>query len=137
MHVQERNRPALFGNRSVGVPPHQAVCVLERASIRKLPTPTPNPVPTPTPPPSSKPAVIAPLSSSRFKIQFTASAALRDKFERLEALIPGSDLASVIDAAVSEKLERLEAKRFGKTNHPSANIRETSAPVVSIDGQPT
>ena len=28
--------------------------------------------------------------------------------------MPGSDLASIIDAAVSEKLERVEAKRFAK-----------------------
>ena len=52
--------------------------------------------------------------------------------------MPGSDLASIIDAAVSEKLERVEAKRFGKTKKPrkslekadtSAGVRGISAPV--------
>ena len=57
-------------------------------------------------------------------MEFTASAELRDKLKRLEALIPGSDLASIIDAAVSEKLERLEARRFGKTNHPRKNVED-------------
>ena len=73
--------------------------------------------------PEKRPTV-APLSPARYEVKFTASAELRDKLERLEALIPGSDLASVIDAAVSEKLERLEAKRFGKTNHPRTNVED-------------
>ena len=38
--------------------------------------------------------------------------------------MPGHDLASVIDAAVSEKLERVEAKRFGKTKKPRKNLDE-------------
>ncbi len=83
------------------------------------------PEPPPAAPaiPEKRPAV-APLSPARFEVRFTASAALRDKLQRLEALIPGSDLASVIDAAVSEKLERLEAKRFGKTNHPRTKVED-------------
>ena len=55
---------------------------------------------------------------------FTASEELRDKLERLQALMPGVDLASIIDAAVSEKLERLEAKRYGKTNKPRKNLED-------------
>ena len=38
--------------------------------------------------------------------------------------MPGSDLASRIDTAVREKLERLEAKRFGKTNNPRKNLED-------------
>ncbi len=60
-----------------------------------------------------KPATVKPLAPARYKVSFTASEELRDKLERLQALIPGGDLASIIDAAVSEKLERLEAKRYG------------------------
>jgi len=73
--------------------------------------------------PEKRPTV-APLSPARYQVTFTAIAELRDKLERLEALIPGSDLVSVIDAAVSEKLERLEAKRFGKTKNPRTNIED-------------
>jgi len=36
--------------------------------------------------------------------------------------MPGCDLAAVIDTAVSEKLERVEAKRYGKTNKPRKNV---------------
>ncbi len=52
--------------------------------------------------------------------------------------MPGTDLASMIEAAVSEKLERLEAKRLGKVKRPrkslddadtSPGVRGISAPV--------
>jgi len=69
-----------------------------------------------------KPATVEPLSKARYKVEFTASEELRDKLKRLEALMPSSDLASIIDAAVSEKLERVEAKRFAKTNKPRKSL---------------
>jgi hypothetical protein len=71
-----------------------------------------------------KPATVEPLAKSRYKVEFTASEELRDKLKRLEALMPGSDLASIIDAAVSEKLERVEAKRFAKTAKPRKSLEE-------------
>jgi hypothetical protein len=61
---------------------------------------------------------VQPLAPGRYKVQFTASAALRDKLERLQALmrssVPDGDLAAIIDEAVTEKLARLEARRFGR-----------------------
>ena len=93
---------------------------------------------SPAPAPPDKPAVVEPLAPSRYKIQFTASGELRDKLERLSALMPGNDLASIVEAAVSEKIERIEAKRFGKTRKPrksledadtSPGVRAISAPV--------
>jgi len=85
-----------------------------------------------------KPAVVEPLSATRYKVQFTASTEFRDKIDRLSALMPGADLAAIMEAAVTEKLERLEAKRFGKTKKPrksledadtSPGVRGISAPV--------
>jgi hypothetical protein len=67
---------------------------------------------------------VEPLSPSRYKIQFTASEALRDKLERLQALAPSADLADVIEAAVTEKLERAEAKRCGKTAKPKTTLED-------------
>jgi 5-methylcytosine-specific restriction endonuclease McrA len=65
---------------------------------------------------------ITPLAPGRYKVQFTAGAELRDKLDRLRALmrssVPDGDLAAIIDAAVTEKLERLEARRFGRTKAP-------------------
>ena len=90
----------------------------------RVETPTqPEPAPAPRPAPV-KPAVVEPLAPSRFRVQFTASAEHHEKLERLSALMPGVDLASVIEAAVTEKLERLEAKRFGKTKKPRKSLEE-------------
>jgi hypothetical protein len=62
--------------------------------------------------------VLEPLARARYRVQFTASEALRDKLERLQAVLPGSDLASLVEQAVTEKLERLEARRFARTKAP-------------------
>jgi HNH endonuclease len=70
----------------------------------------------------ARPIVVEPLAPARYQVRFTASAALRDKLERLQALmrasVPDGDLARIIEIAVSEKLERVEAKRFGRTQAP-------------------
>ena len=80
-------------------------------------------------------AAVETLSPSRYKVQFTASAELRGKLERLQALmraeIPDGDLGSIIDRAVSEKLERLEARRFAKTVAPRKEVAgSNSLPVT-------
>jgi hypothetical protein len=64
-------------------------------------------------------------------VQFTASAELRDKIERLTALmrseIPDGDPAAVLERAVTEKLERLEARKFAKTAAPRKTAPRTDA----------
>ncbi len=78
---------------------------------------------------AARPATIEPLAPARYKVQFTATAELREKLERLQALmrssVPAADLAAVIEAAVTEKLERLEARRFGRTKRPRKGVLET------------
>ena len=74
-------------------------------------------------PPSPRPGV-EPLSPARYKIQLTASAELRDKLERLQAL-PHADLAEVIEVAVTEKLERLASKRYGETKTARKSLEQT------------
>src|SRR5262245_34383014 len=78
---------------------------------------------------SAPAAEVEPLSPARYKVQFTASAELRDKLERLRKLlgISSDDLALVIDQAVTEKLERLEKKRFALTKTPRPAPSEQSA----------
>jgi hypothetical protein len=75
------------------------------------------------------------LSPGRYRVQFTASAEFRDKLERLRALmrseIPDGDLAAVIERAVTEKLERLEARRLAKTAAPRKTLRDTNTSQVS------
>ena len=76
-----------------------------------------------------RPAVVEPLSPARYKVQFTASAELHDKLERLQALmrtqVQHGDLGAIIDFAVSQTLERLEARRFAKATAPRKSLRET------------
>ncbi len=80
-------------------------------------------------------AELKPLSPARYKVVFTASAELHDKLERLQALMRSSgdegDLASVIEAAVTEKLEKLEAKRYGKTKTPRKSLEKTDTSASS------
>ena len=75
------------------------------------------------------PAVVEPLSPGRYKVQFTASAELHHKLERLRALmrskVPDGDLAALIEEAVTEKLERLEARRFATTKNPRKGLSKT------------
>jgi hypothetical protein len=75
------------------------------------------------------------LSPGRYKVQFTASAQLKDKIERLTALmrseIPDGDLALVIEQAVSEKLERLESRHFAKTSAPRRTLAESETSPTS------
>jgi hypothetical protein len=81
---------------------------------------------TPAP---ARPARVEPLAPARYKVQFTASAELHDKLERLQALmrpsVPDGDLAAIIEAAVTEKLERLEARRFAKAKKPQKSLSES------------
>jgi 5-methylcytosine-specific restriction endonuclease McrA len=86
--------------------------------------PSQPPVTVPAPP-----AVVEPLAPCRYKVQFTASAGLHDKLERLRVLmrskVPDGDLAVIIEQAVTEKVERLEARRFARTKSPRKGLLET------------
>lgn len=79
--------------------------------------------------------MLEPLAPARCKIQFTASAVFHDKLERLKALmrisVPDGDLAAILEDAVTEKLERLEAKRFGRTRAPRKGLAETATSAPS------
>jgi hypothetical protein len=134
----------------------ELVCELEpkpdvAPTIRKLPSrPSPTSVAVPqlgaprvessrlnsdARPVPTRSALVEPLAQDRHLVRFTASTELRDKLERLQALlrssVPDSDLAQVIDIAVTEKLERVEAKRFGKTQGPRKELAETDTTPTS------
>lgn len=103
-----------------------------RPVVELRPDGAPPPNPVSSPPPASRrapPAVVELLAPTRYKVQFTASAALHDKLERLQALmraqVPSGDLAAIVEQAVTEKLERLEASRFAKTTSPRKGLSET------------
>ena len=110
--------------------PHPMAPTLERHQNRvALPELRPDGVPSPVLVPAP-PALVQPLAPARYKVQFTASAELHGKLERLQALmrsqVPDGDLAAIIEQAVTEKLERLEARRFARTKTPSKGLLETN-----------
>ncbi len=93
--------------------------------------------PQPPAPPRSHAAsaVIEPLAPGRHKVQFTASTELRDKLERLRALmlstVPDGDLATVIDRAVTRELARLERRKSATTDKPRKSLADTDVSASS------
>jgi predicted restriction endonuclease len=79
--------------------------------------------------PRARPAEVEPLAPGRYRVQFTASAELHDKLERLRALmrssVPDGDLGAIVEQAVTEKLQRLEARRFARTQAPRKTLSES------------
>jgi len=59
---------------------------------------------------------------NRYKVQFTAAEALKEKLERARNLMshanPGGDLAVVVERAVDLLLAELEKKKLGKAERP-------------------
>jgi hypothetical protein len=98
-------------------------------SVRPVPPATLVP-PGAAPALRSSPGSIQALSPARYRVQFTAGSELVQKLERLKGLmrssIPSGDLATLIEDAVTEKLERLEARRFAKTDAPRKALRDAS-----------
>jgi 5-methylcytosine-specific restriction endonuclease McrA len=80
---------------------------------------------------------IEPLSERGFKVEFTASDALRRKLELCRDLMshanPSRDLAMVVERAMDLLLADLERKRLGRTKRP---YRKTPARGV-VSGRPT
>ena len=110
------------------------VSLLGPDPVTFLPTPAPKPEGRRRVEPLSPAAwpslnVVASLISRQTAVQFTANAELNDKLRRLQVLmrssVPDGDLATIIEAAVTEKLERLEAKRHAKTKAPRKSLEQT------------
>ena len=93
--------------------------------------PPPDRAPIETPSAAGKPSGHPePLGSERFKVQITASAAFCEKIERLKALMlssaPDGDLARILETAVTEALDRREARRFAKVKTPRKALAHTA-----------
>ena len=82
-------------------------------------------------------AKIEPLAPARYKVEFTASAELRDKLARARALLrhkvsdSANDLAEVVDEAVTLLLAKLEARKFAKTNAPRKDVAQSDTSAAS------
>ena len=66
--------------------------------------------------------MIAPLSADTYKVQFTASRAMHDKFRRAQDLlrhrIPDGDPAAIWEKALDVLIERVEKERFALVHNP-------------------
>jgi hypothetical protein len=111
-----------------GKPTPPAQLVPERVTFLHTPEPA-------RPTPTTQRPVMQPLSPAKYKIQFTASAELHAKLERLQVLmrssVPDGDLAAIIELAVTGKLERLEAKRFARTKAPRKTVEHADTTPLS------
>jgi hypothetical protein len=80
---------------------------------------------------ASAPAAVVPLDGARYRVQFTATARLRDKLDQLRALmrqeVPNGDLASIIEKAVTAKIEQIERRRHATTDRPRTGSPATAS----------
>jgi hypothetical protein len=64
--------------------------------------------------------VITPLAPERYRMQFTVSREVHDRFRRAQALlrhsVPSGDAAEIFDRALMVLLEQLERQRFAQTS---------------------
>jgi hypothetical protein len=102
-----------------------------------------NPAPVASPAPSSQ-SRTEPLAPGRFKIQFTADTALKDKLELARDLlrhaVPSGDLAAIVDRALDLLVTEVKKRRFGlKDERRGASSRKrarSSASAVTAAAKP-
>ena len=84
--------------------------------------------------------LVEPLAPARSLVRFTASAELREKLERLQSLmrsaVPDGDLARIVDIAVTEKLERVEARRLARRGPPERTSPRRTPPPRHVTSPP-
>lgn len=87
--------------------------------------------PAPAPAPAPR-ADLTPLSADRYRLQVTLSAATRDKLLRARELLrhrlPDGDLARVLDLALSELVDGLEQRKFGKLKQSCRRPADSEPP---------
>ncbi|MGH2375891.1 MAG: HNH endonuclease [bacterium] len=78
-------------------------------------------------PPPVRPAVVTPLAPQRYKVQFTADAALHEKLRQAQALlrhqIPDGDLSKIFDRALTALLQDLAKRKLAATDRPRVSRR--------------
>jgi hypothetical protein len=90
---------------------------------RKMSVPGVVPESVPAPPmPPVRPAVVAPLSPERYKVQLTITRETHDKLRRVQDLmrhtVPNGDPAVIFDLALGALLDRLEKRKLARTPKP-------------------
>jgi hypothetical protein len=81
---------------------------------------------------------LKPIATTGIEIRFTANRALKDKLDRAKALLlfhADSDMASIIDRAVSLLVDQLEKKRYGRTGVKRAVYERDNGQCTFTDAQ--
>ena len=77
-------------------------------------------------------AEVVPLAPERYKVQFTAGTATREKLRRAQELlrhrIPDGDVATVVDLALDLLVQQLEKAKFASTERPRHRGHRTEEP---------
>jgi hypothetical protein len=85
------------------------------------------------------PARVTPLAPERFALQLTIGEETQAKLVRAQALlrhqVPSGDLAEVLDRALDALLDKVEARKFGKTKRPRAAKASRVERYVGAGGQ--
>lgn len=125
--AQEQPSPPLAATSAVDL---SAVPVAQAASLGAPPAPNGPPVAALSTSAArdagARPrrGTIEPLSADLYKVQFTASAALRDKLREAQDLlrhaIPDGNLAAIVERAVTALVEQVKKDRFGVGRRPRA-----------------
>src|SRR5207248_2851578 len=70
--------------------------------------------------------LVEPLSEETYKVQFTASRALRDKLKRAQDLLAhqGLDLAEIVERGLDLLIEKVEKERFAVGRKPKKTVED-------------
>jgi hypothetical protein len=89
----------------------------------------------PSAPTRIAPPPIEPLSEARYRVQFTARTALKEKLDQARDLMrhrnPSGDIAPIVERALDLLLDQLMKERFGATQKPRSSGAVTSRHVTN------
>ena len=84
---------------------------------------------------------LEPLSPGRYRLQLMLTTDQKHKLDEARDLMshanPTGDLATVLERALDELISRLEKRRFGRTDHPTAKLRSPHTHTASHDQNET
>ena len=84
-----------------------------------------------TPAPQVRAAVVTPLAPDRYKLQVTLARETHEKLRRAQALarhtLPGGDVGSILDRALTLLIDDLERRRFARVASPRPSPGESAA----------
>ena len=113
--AREQSTPACAASRGLETSPPITAAVTSRRSSGE-------PDVAATPAAQFRTAVVAPLAPELYKLQVTLTRETHEKLRRAQALarhaVPGGDVGSILDQALTLLIEDLERRRFARVGSP-------------------